>query len=78
MPTANSVIDRTDVGASSPRTSAARSSRNASVGRPDSPARHDEPRPARLPVLSVLPVAYWVDGDTGPQADTEQNGANST
>jgi hypothetical protein len=30
----------------------------------------------RLPVLSVLPVAYWVDGDTGLKQTTEQNWAN--
>lgn len=30
----------------------------------------------RLPVLSVLPVAYWVNGDTGLKQTSEQNWAN--
>lgn len=30
----------------------------------------------RLPVLSVLPVAYWVNGDTGLKQTSEQNWTN--
>jgi HK97 family phage major capsid protein len=30
----------------------------------------------RMPVLSALPVAYWVDGDTGLKQTTEVNWAN--
>jgi HK97 family phage major capsid protein len=30
----------------------------------------------RLPVLSVLPIAYWVAGDTGLKQTTEANWAN--
>ena len=79
MPTSNSFIDRTDVGALIPEDV----SRTIIQGLPASSVALTSFRRAtmsraqqRLPVLSVLPVAYWVDGDTGLKQTTEQNWAN--
>ena len=75
----NSLIDRTDVGALIPEDV----SRTIIQGLPAASVALTSFRRAtmsraqqRLPVLSVLPVAYWVDGDTGLKQTTEQNWAN--
>ena len=68
----NSLIDRTDVGASSPRTSAAPSSRDCRPRpwRPDQlPPRHDEPGPAAA-AGALGPARRLLGGRRhGPQAD---------
>jgi HK97 family phage major capsid protein len=78
-PVYNSVIDRSDVGALIPEDV----SRTIIQGLPAASVALTSFRRAtmsraqqRLPVLSVLPVAYWVDGDTGLKQTTEQNWAN--
>lgn len=78
-PVYTSVIDRSDVGALIPEDV----SRTIIQGLPASSVALTSFRRAtmsraqqRLPVLSVLPVAYWVDGDTGLKQTTEQNWAN--
>ena len=32
----------------------------------------------KIPVLSMLPLAYWVNGDTGMKKTSKQNGTTST
>lgn len=79
MPTFNSLIDRSDAGAlipedvaseiiqSLPASSVALSSfRRVTMSRAQQ----------RMPVLSVLPIAYWVEGDTGLKQTSEINWAN--
>ena len=75
----DSLIDRTDVGALIPEDV----SRTIIQGLPAASVALTSFRRAtmtraqqRLPVLSVLPVAYWVDGDTGSKQTTEQHWAN--
>ena len=75
----DSLIDRSDVGALIPEDV----SRSIIQGLPASSVALTSFRRAtmsraqqRLPVLSVLPVAYWVDGDTGLKQTTEQHWAN--
>ena len=78
-PVYDSIIDRSDVGALIPEDV----SRTIIQGLPAASVALSSFRRAtmsraqqRLPVLSVLPVAYWVDGDTGLKQTTEQNWAN--
>ncbi len=79
MPTYDSIVSRTDAGALMPeevsrdlirRTteeSAAMSLfRRVNVGRAQT----------RMPVISALPLAYWVNGDTGLKQTSEVNWAN--
>ena len=75
----DSLIDRSDVGALIPEDV----SRTIIQGLPAASVALTSFRRAtmsraqqRLPVLSVLPVAYWVDGDTGLKQTTEQHWAN--
>lgn len=78
-PSYTALIDRTDAGALIPEDV----SRTIIQGLPAASVALSSFRRAtmsraqqRLPVLSVLPVAYWVDGDVGLKQTTEQNWAN--
>lgn len=79
MPTYNAITSRTDVGALIPEevsesmlSTATEQSATLSMFRRIPVARSQ----VRLPILSALPVAYWVTGDTGLKQTTEINWSN--
>lgn len=79
MPTYGSIIDRTDAGALIPEEAA----RQIIQGLPAASVALGSFRRVtmsrgqqRMPVLSALPIAYWVGGDTGMKQTSEQNWTN--
>jgi HK97 family phage major capsid protein len=79
MPTYNSLTDRSDAGALIPEEVAAaiiQSLPAASVALTSFRRATMSRAQQRMPVLSVLPIAYWVEGDTGLKQTSEINWAN--
>lgn len=79
MPTYNSVISRSDVAALIPEVVAGEVLQSAVVESaalslmPHVPMSSSQ---TRMPVVAALPVAYFVNGDTGLKQTTEENWAN--
>jgi HK97 family phage major capsid protein len=75
----NNITSRTDAGALMPEEVSNDLLKNLSSTSTGPRAVHPgagRPRQVRFPVLSALPVAYWVTGDTGLKQTTEVNWAN--
>ena len=82
MATYNSLVSRTDAGPLIPEDAAAEIIKEATEGSaimrmvPAAQVRRLSRAQHRIPVLSVLPTAYFVSGDTGLKQTTEQNWKN--
>ena len=78
----NSLIDRTDAGPLIPEEASREiikeATESSAVMRmvPESQTKRLSRAQHRIPVLSLLPIAYWVSGDTGLKQTTETNWKN--